>query len=62
MKLHVTGPMHFGFEWFTTATITIGGIELLRRIRKGQSSDLGRLRASKDRALRLPSGTRFWPA
>ena len=46
VKLRI-GPM-LGFEWFTTATITIGGIELLRRIRKGQF-DLGRLRL-KDRS------------
>jgi transposase-like protein len=36
------GPM-LGFTRFMTATITIGGIELLRRIRRGQF-DLGRLR------------------
>jgi len=41
------GPM-LGFKWFTTAAIVIAGIELLRRIRKGQF-DLGRLRL-KDRS------------
>jgi transposase-like protein len=46
VKLRV-GPM-LGFKWFRTAAIVIGGIELLRRIRKGQFS-LGRLRL-KDRS------------
>jgi transposase-like protein len=32
-----------GFKWFRTAAITIAGIELLRRIHKGQFN-LGRLR------------------
>ena len=41
------GPM-LGFKWFTTASIVIGGIELLRRINKGQFN-LGRLRL-KDRS------------
>ena len=46
VKLRV-GPM-LGFKWFRTAAIVIAGIELLRRIRKGQFS-LGRLRI-KDRS------------
>ncbi len=37
-----------GFKWFRTAAITIAGVELLRRIHKGQF-DL--------RALRLNGGT-----
>ena len=41
VKLRI-GPM-LGFKWFTTAAIVIAGIELLRRIRKGQFN-LGRLR------------------
>ena len=45
VKLRI-GPM-LGFKWFTTAAIVIAGIELLRRIHKGQFS-LGRLRL-KDR-------------
>jgi transposase-like protein len=36
------GPM-LGFKWFRTAAITISGIELLRRIHKGQFN-LGGLR------------------
>ena len=40
-------PM-LGFKWFTTAAIVIAGIELLRRIHKGQFN-LGRLRL-KDRS------------
>jgi transposase-like protein len=46
VKLRI-GPM-LGFKWFTTAAIVIAGIELLRRIHKGQFS-LGRLRL-KDRS------------
>ena len=46
MKLRI-GPM-LGFKWFTTASIVIAGIELLRRINKGQFN-LGRLRL-KDRS------------
>jgi transposase-like protein len=34
VKLRI-GPM-LGFNWFTTASIVIAGIELLRRIHKGQ--------------------------
>ena len=34
VKLRI-GPM-LGFKWFRTAAITIAGIELLRRIHKGQ--------------------------
>jgi IS6 family transposase len=45
VKLRI-GPM-LGFKQFTTAAITIAGIELLRRIHKGQFN-LGRLRL-KDR-------------
>jgi transposase-like protein len=41
------GPM-LGFKWFRTAEITISGIELLRRIHKGQFN-LGGLRL-KDRS------------
>ena len=41
-----TGPM-LGFKWFRTAAITIAGVELLRRIHKGQF-DLRALRL-KDR-------------
>jgi len=41
------GPM-LGFKWFRTAEIVIAGIELLRRIHKGQFN-LGRLRL-KDRS------------
>ena len=37
-----------GFKWFRTAAVTIAGIELLRRIHKGQFN-LGRLRL-KDRS------------
>jgi transposase-like protein len=46
VKLRI-GPM-LGFKWFTTAAIVIAGIELLRRIHKGQFN-LGRLRL-KDRS------------
>ena len=42
------GPMR-GLEWFRTAAIVIAGIELLRRIHKGQFN-LGRLYASKIRS------------
>jgi transposase-like protein len=45
-KLRI-GPM-LGFKWFKTAAVTIAGIELLRRIHKGQFN-LGRLRL-KDRS------------
>ena len=55
VKLRI-GPM-LGFKRFRTAAITIAGIELLRRIHKGQFN-LGRLRL-KDR-IRPPSGTRCW--
>src|SRR5271165_7483441 len=41
VKLRI-GPM-LGFKQFSTATITIAGVELLRRIHKGQFN-LGRLR------------------
>jgi transposase-like protein len=41
VKLRI-GPM-LGFKWFRTAAVTIAGIELLRRIHKGQFN-LGRLR------------------
>ena len=41
VKLRI-GPM-LGFKWFRTAAIVIVGIELLRRIHKGQFS-LSRLR------------------
>jgi transposase-like protein len=40
------GPM-LGFKWFKTAAVTIAGIELMHRIRKGQFN-LGRL-CLKDR-------------
>jgi transposase-like protein len=46
VKLRI-GPM-LGFKWFPTAAIVIAGIELLRRIHKGQFN-LGRLRL-KDRS------------
>jgi transposase-like protein len=46
VKLRI-GPM-LGFKWFRTAAITIAGVELLRRIHKGQF-DL--------RALHLKDGT-----
>ena len=46
VKLRI-GPM-LGFKWFRTAAITIAGMELLRRIHKGQFN-LGRLRL-KDRS------------
>ena len=46
VKLRI-GPM-LGFKWFRTAAITIAGIELLHRIRKGQF-DLRGLRL-KDRS------------
>ena len=46
VKLRI-GPM-LGFKWFRTAAITIAGIELLRRIHKGQF-DLRGLRL-KDRS------------
>jgi transposase-like protein len=45
VKLRI-GPM-LGFKWFRTAAITIAGVELLRRIHKGQF-DLRALRL-KDR-------------
>ena len=45
-KLRI-GPM-LGFKWFKTAAVTIAGIELLRRIHKGQFN-LGTLRL-KDRS------------
>jgi transposase-like protein len=41
VKLRI-GPM-LGFKWFRTAAVTIAGIELLRRIHKGQFN-LGSLR------------------
>jgi hypothetical protein len=43
------GPM-LRLKWFRTAAITIGGIELLRRIHKGQF-DLGSLRRKDDTRL-----------
>jgi transposase-like protein len=46
VKLRI-GPM-LGFKRFRTAAVTIAGIELLRRIHKGQFN-LGRLRL-KDRS------------
>jgi transposase-like protein len=46
VKLRI-GPM-LGFKWFATAAIVIAGIELLRRIHKGQF-DLARLHL-KDRS------------
>ena len=46
VKLRI-GPM-LCFKWFTTASVVIVGIELLRRINKGQFN-LGRLRL-KDRS------------
>jgi len=46
VKLRI-GPM-LGFKWFSTAMIVIAGIELARRIHKGQFN-LGRLRL-KDRS------------
>ena len=46
VKLRI-GPM-LGFKWFRSAAIVIAGVELLRRIRKGQFN-LGRLRL-KDRS------------
>jgi transposase-like protein len=47
VKLRI-GPM-LGFKRFKTAAITIAGIELLLRIRKGQF-DLSRLRLRDQRA------------
>jgi transposase-like protein len=47
VKLRV-GPMP-GFKWFRTAAIVIAGIELVRRIHKGQFN-LARLRL-KDRSM-----------
>jgi transposase-like protein len=47
VKLRI-GPM-LGFKWFRTAAITIAGIELLRRISKGQFN-LARLRLQDRRA------------
>ena len=41
------GPM-LGFKWFKTAAVTIAGIELLRRIHKGQFN-LTRLRLKDGR-------------
>ena len=49
IKLRV-GPM-LGFKWFRTAAITIAGVELLRRIHKGQF-DLRALRL-KDRTAHV---------
>ena len=46
VKLRI-GPMQ-GFKWFSTAAIVIAGIELVRRIHKGQFNR-GRLRL-KDRS------------
>jgi transposase-like protein len=46
VKLRI-GPM-LGFKWFSTAAIVIAGIELVRRIHKGQFN-LGRL-PLKDRS------------
>lgn len=48
VKSRGIGPM-LGFKRFKTAAITIAGIELLRRIRKGQFN-LGRLRLRGRRA------------
>ena len=53
VKLRI-GPM-LGFKWFRTAAITIAGVELLRRIHKGQF-DLRSLRL-KDR-----TGSAIWKA
>ena len=53
VKLRI-GPM-LGFKWFRTAAITIAGVELLRRIHKGQF-DLRALRL-KDR-----TGSAVWNA
>ena len=47
VKLRI-GPM-LGFKWFSTAAITIAGVELLQRIHKGQF-DLRALRL-KDRSV-----------
>jgi hypothetical protein len=55
VKLRI-GPM-LGFKRFRTAATTIAGIELLRRIHKGQFN-LGRLPSKIE--LRPPSGTRCW--
>ena len=54
-KLRI-GPM-LGFKWFKTAAVTIAGLELLRRIHKGQFN-LTRLRLKID--VRPPSGMRGW--
>lgn len=51
------GPM-LGFKRLSTAAVTIAGIELLRRIHKGQFN-LGRLRL-KDRS-RTAVWMRCWP-
>ena len=55
IKLRI-GPM-LGFKRFRTAAVTIAGIELLRRIHKGQ---LNRRLRVKDRSLSLPSGMQCW--
>ena len=49
MKLRI-GPM-LGFKWFTTAAIVaIAGIELLRRIHKGQLTNLWPVTPSRDKS------------
>jgi transposase-like protein len=55
VKLRI-GPM-LGFKRFRTAAITISGIELPRRIHKGQFN-LGGLRSKTE--VRPPSGMRCW--
>jgi transposase-like protein len=55
VKLRI-GPM-LGFKWFSTAAIILAGIELLRRIYKGQFN-LGGLRLKTE--VRPLSGTRCW--
>jgi len=55
VKLRI-GPM-LGFKRFRTAAVIIAGIELLRRIHKGQLN-LGRLVLKIE--VRPPSGTRCW--
>jgi hypothetical protein len=58
VKLRI-GPM-LGFKRFKTAAITIAGIELLLRIRKGQSGRLDCVADSRRLGLRAqPQGTSY---